>query len=104
MSKNNTISRRDALARGSAFALASLLAGGMGQSHAESWNRRWRASPRMTAGERDAGDDCGHRLGEQGRNLLTSLGYVAGANVKYVCDTYVPAHKKALELAPKAQA
>ena len=37
-------------------------------------------------------------------NLLTALGYVPGANVVYVCDTYAPAHKKALELAPKAKA
>jgi len=43
-------------------------------------------------------------LGEQGRALLTSLSYVPGAVVKYVCDTYPAAHKKALELAPKAQA
>jgi predicted dehydrogenase len=43
-------------------------------------------------------------LGEQGRNLLTSLQYVKGAKVAYVCDSYVGAHKKALALHPNAKA
>lgn len=105
MSKNDKISRRDALARGSAFALVSLLAGGMGELHAEELD-----PPVAGVTTDDKPIDASPvtiaviGLGEQGRNLLTSLGYVAGANVKYVCDTYVPSHKKALELAPKAQA
>ncbi len=43
-------------------------------------------------------------LGEQGRNLLTALSKVPNASVVAVCDTYEPAHKKALEIAPKASA
>ncbi len=105
MTNNDKISRRDALARGSAFALASLFAGGMGELHAEELD-----PPVAGVATEDKPVDASPvtiaviGLGEQGRSLLTSLGYVAGANVKYVCDTYVPSHKKALELAPKAQA
>jgi predicted dehydrogenase len=43
-------------------------------------------------------------LGEQGRRHLTSLGYVPGANVRYVCDAYEPSHRRASEMAPKAEA
>ncbi len=43
-------------------------------------------------------------LGEQGRELLTALQYVPGANLVWVCDTYEQSHKKALELFPKARA
>lgn len=41
---------------------------------------------------------------ERGREILTSLSYVKGASVKYVCDTYVSAgfQKRAMENAPKA--
>ncbi|MBC8135574.1 MAG: Gfo/Idh/MocA family oxidoreductase [Fibrella sp.] len=104
MTKNDKISRRDALARGSAFALASLFAGGMGELHAEELE-----PPVAGVAADDKSGDASPvaiaviGLGEQGRNLLTSLGYVAGANVTYVCDTYAPSHKKALELAPKAK-
>ena len=104
MSANYSLTRRDVLRGG--FALASLVAGGTGDLYAEEldpplpgvadgYDAKANAAPVTVA-------VIG--LGEQGRNLLTSLGYVAGANVKYVCDTYIPAHKKALELAPKAQA
>lgn len=43
-------------------------------------------------------------LGDQGRLHLRSLAYVPGANVRYVCDTYEPIHKRALEVHPKATA
>ena len=43
-------------------------------------------------------------LGDQGRAILKSLSYVAGADVKYICDTYAPIHKRAQEDAPKAVA
>lgn len=105
MSNNDKISRRDALARGSVFALASLFAGGMGESYAEELDPPVAG---VTADDKPVdASPVGVAvigLGEQGRNLLTSLGYVAGADVRYVCDTYAPAHKKALELAPKAKA
>lgn len=41
---------------------------------------------------------------ERGREILTSLSYVKGAVVKYVCDTYesVGFQKRAMENAPKA--
>jgi len=42
--------------------------------------------------------------GDRGKEILTSLSYVRGAVVKYVCDSYSSAffQKKALENAPKA--
>jgi len=43
-------------------------------------------------------------LGEQGRALLSALGNVPGADVRRVCDHYEGAHKRALELVPKAVA
>ncbi|HEX3134569.1 MAG TPA: Gfo/Idh/MocA family oxidoreductase [Planctomycetota bacterium] len=42
-------------------------------------------------------------LGEQGRAILTSLGYAAGANVVRMCDSYEGIHERAQELAPKAK-
>lgn len=41
-------------------------------------------------------------LGEQGRAVLTALGYAAGANVVRICDSYEGIHDRASELAPKA--
>jgi predicted dehydrogenase len=43
-------------------------------------------------------------LGDQGREILRALATVPGAGVKTICDTHKPAHKRALELAPKATA
>jgi predicted dehydrogenase len=42
-------------------------------------------------------------LGERGREILTSLGYVSGSVVKYVCDTYEGTHKRAIDLAKGAK-
>jgi predicted dehydrogenase len=42
-------------------------------------------------------------LGEQGRAILTALGYAAGANVVRICDSYEGIHERAQELAPKAK-
>jgi predicted dehydrogenase len=41
-------------------------------------------------------------LGPQGRDLLTSLSYMEGANVVQLCDHYESIHGRAKELAPKA--
>jgi predicted dehydrogenase len=41
-------------------------------------------------------------LGERGRELLTSLSYLAGVTVAHICDSYPAAQKRAQELAPKA--
>jgi predicted dehydrogenase len=43
-------------------------------------------------------------LGDRGRDIMTSLSYVPGVTVAYVCDAYAGMHKKALELSPKAKA
>ncbi|GAB4460366.1 MAG: Gfo/Idh/MocA family oxidoreductase [Armatimonadaceae bacterium] len=43
-------------------------------------------------------------LGDRGREILSSLSYAPGVTVAYVCDTYANAHKKALEIFPKATA
>ena len=43
-------------------------------------------------------------LGDQGREILRALATVPGAVVKTICDTHRPAHKRALELGPKAKA
>jgi len=42
-------------------------------------------------------------LGEQGRAILRTLATVPGAGVKTICDTHKPAHKRALELTPRAK-
>ncbi len=99
----NNVSRRNLLGGGSLLALG-LLAGSASGLHAEE----------LVAGplRGDMADDAPASpvtvavigLGEQGRNLLTSLQYVKGARVAYVCDTYEGAHKKALALQPKAKA
>ena len=43
-------------------------------------------------------------LGEQGRALLTALSHTPGADVRMVCDHYENAHRRALEIVPKATA
>jgi predicted dehydrogenase len=43
-------------------------------------------------------------LGDQGREILRTLATVPGAVVKAICDTHQPAHRRALELAPRAKA
>ena len=43
-------------------------------------------------------------LGEHGRALLAALGNVPSANVLRLCDSYEAAHKRALEIVPKATA
>jgi predicted dehydrogenase len=101
MSDMDEISRRDLLGRGSALALALLMGSASG----------------LRAEELVADDDPAQAappaapvnvavigLGDQGRALLTSLSYVAGANVLYICDNYTGIHKRAQEAAPKATA
>jgi predicted dehydrogenase len=41
-------------------------------------------------------------LGERGREILTSLSYLAGVTVSHLCDTYTGAQKRAQELAKTA--
>ena len=100
----NGLSRRNLLGSGSLLALG-LLAGSASGLHAEE----------ITIDAPLRGDTTADTpaapvavavigLGEQGRNLLSSLQYVKGANVAYVCDKYEGAHKKALALHPKAKA
>jgi hypothetical protein len=43
-------------------------------------------------------------LGVWGREILSTLARLTEARVLAVCDTYAPAHKKALEIAPAAAA
>ena len=43
-------------------------------------------------------------LGEQGRALLAALAIVPGATIHTVCDSYPGIHKRALDIAPKANA
>jgi predicted dehydrogenase len=97
----NSLSRRELLGRGSALALGLMLGSASGL-HAEelhpATNEADDAIPATPVGCAVIG------LGEQGRNILTYLAYVKGANVLYVCDNYPASHKKALELAPKATA
>ena len=101
---DNSLSRRELIGRGSALALGLLLGSASGL-HAEE------LIPEAPVLRNDdplvpaTPVNCAViGLGEQGRNLLTYLAYVKGANVMYVCDNYAPAHKKALELFPKATA
>ena len=42
-------------------------------------------------------------LGEQGRAVVTALGYAAGASVVRLCDSYEGIHNRASELAPQAK-
>lgn len=110
-SRNNeeTLNRRDLLGRGSALALG-LLVGGAGNLRAEELIPEEQpasaaAAQAAASGPAPAAVTCAViGLGDQGRELLTSLSYVPGANIKYVCDTYANAHKRALERAPKATA
>src|SRR6266508_3261145 len=43
-------------------------------------------------------------LGVWGREILSTLARLTEARVLAVCDTYTPAHKRALEIAPAAAA
>ena len=99
------VNRRDLLTRGSALALG-LLVGGAAGLHAEEivGPATPEPEPQATATPPAPVKVAVIGLGEQGRALLTSLSYVPGAVVSHVCDTYTPAHKRALELFPQATA
>jgi predicted dehydrogenase len=101
MSNHDEITRRDLLGRG-ALALG-LLMGSANNLRAEELVPEPQAAPQGgQAVEPVTLAVIG--LGDQGRALLTSLSYVPGATVAYVCDNYPAAHKRALEAAPKAAA
>lgn len=99
---DNGLNRRDFLGLGSALTLG-LLVGGAAGLHAEEIQT---PAPPAPADAPPASPVVGAviGLGEQGRALLTSLNYVPGATIKYVCDSYEGAHKRALDIAPKATA
>ena len=124
---DNTLNRRDLLQRSSALALGFL---GMGAANLHAQELVAAAetpAPVPPPGQTPAappkpGTEGGNAkkptaasnvapvgiavigLGDQGRKHLTSLGYVPGADVRYVCDTYPAIHKRAQDLAPKAAA
>jgi predicted dehydrogenase len=107
------LKRRDLLTRGGGVLLAATgLFGGLGGApyvYAEEIEPVQQGPTAGVVEEKAAGPATPVNvavigLGEQGRALLTSLSYVPGAVVAYVCDTYAGAHKKALELHPKAKA
>ena len=103
MSSNNdsTLKRRDFIERGSALALGLFVTGASALHAAEI------KAPAIakTAGQAASPIGCAViGLGDQGRQLLAALAIIPGANILYVCDTYAPAHKRALEIAPKATA
>jgi predicted dehydrogenase len=97
------ISRRDLFGRGSALALALLMGSASGLRAEElvpdlADQEAKPAAPAAPVNVAVIG------LGDQGRALLTSLSYVPGANVLYICDNYTNIHKRAQEAAPKATA
>lgn len=101
MSNESNVSRRDLLGRSSALALG-LLVGGAGPVFAEELEA---VAPLPQDKKPAVPVVCAViGLGDQGREILRSLAYLDGAQVKYVCDSYVAIHKRALELAPKATA
>jgi len=104
--------RRDLLSRGGSLLMAAGLFGGFGGSpyvYAEELEPAQQAPTAGVAEEKEDGPTTPVNvavigLGDRGREILTSLSYVKGATVAYVCDTYENAHKRALELHPKAKA
>jgi predicted dehydrogenase len=99
----STVSRRELLGRGSALALG-LLMGSASGLHAEELIPEAPLSA-FVPDEQAAAAPVSVAvigLGDQGRALLTSLSYVPGANVLYICDNYTTIHKRAQEIAPKA--
>lgn len=98
------LKRRELLGRGSALALG-LLVGGAAGLHAEELQAP--PPPQQPAAPKTPVKPvvCAViGLGDQGRTILGALNYVPGATVKYVCDNYAGAHKRALSLVPKATA
>lgn len=101
MANHDDITRRDLLGRG-ALALG-LLMGSAGNLRAEELVPEPQAPAQ--AGQPPVPVTVAViGLGDQGRALLTSLSYVPGVNVAYICDNYAGVHKRALEAAPKATA
>lgn len=101
MANYDELSRRDLLGRG-ALALG-LLMGSASGLHAE----ELAPAPETEAEPQDATpvNLAMIGVGEQGRALLKSLSYVAGANIVYVCDTNEGARTRAAEgAASKPQA
>lgn len=94
------VTRRDLLGRG-ALALGMLM-GSAALGHAEE------LAPTLPQDKTEAPPTpvtvAVIGTGERGREILTSLTYIKGVTVKYVCDTYdTPGwQKRALENAPKA--
>lgn len=97
---NDGLSRRELLWRGSAMTLGVMF-GGAENLHAEELATDFAPVSQTAAPPvKVAVIGCG----DQGRTLLTSLSYVDGAVVTHICDNYPPAHKRALEIHPKATA
>jgi predicted dehydrogenase len=94
------LSRRELLWRGSALTVGMLLSG-TSNLYAEEIEPVYSLAQDASAPPvKVAVIGCG----DQGRVLLTSLSFVDGAVVTYVCDNYAPSHKRALEIQPKATA
>jgi predicted dehydrogenase len=100
---DDLLKRRDLLGRGSALALG-LLMGGASALHAEELLPEATLLDDTPAVPATPVTVAVIGLGEQGREILTALNYVPGATVAYVCDSYANAHKRALEIQPKAKA
>lgn len=96
MSQNEGINRRQFLA-GSATAALMLMVGAE-EIHAQT------AAPADALPTGPPVNIGVIGLGAEGRDLLGAIGRVPGAPIVAVCDTYVPAHKRALEIAPTAKA
>jgi predicted dehydrogenase len=98
------VTRRDLLGRSSALALGLLL-GNEALARAEELSAQAPQAPKLPEGPAPSPVTVAViGANERGREILTSLSYVKGAVVKYVCDTYTSAgfQKKAMENAPKA--
>ncbi|MDX1933249.1 MAG: Gfo/Idh/MocA family oxidoreductase [Capsulimonadales bacterium] len=93
------LSRRDLLRRGAVLTLGAMFTGNE-NLHAEELTPETPVAQTAKPPVNVAVIGCG----DQGRTLLTSLSYVEGATVSYVCDSYAATHKRALEIHPKATA
>lgn len=101
---NRRLPRREFLSKGSGAAFGFLI-GDAVVAQAEEIKPPTNASAakRAVAAARAAPVTCAViGLGDQGREILKTLGALASADVRYVCDSYPSIHKRALERAPKA--
>ncbi|HEY3413043.1 MAG TPA: Gfo/Idh/MocA family oxidoreductase [Armatimonadota bacterium] len=97
MADNSGMDRRQFLTMGAGAMMFSMLA-------AEELRAQTPAAPAPPAGGGAPVNCAVIGLGAQGRALIDSLARAANAPVTAVCDTYTPAHTRALTVATKATA